>query len=110
MEHFLITLELMRGQLENVHNQLERMFLRRARLVPSSDPPISKEKPKVIESSPWRDGESRFIDIAVLFTCIDREKGIFAVEELTTLESICVSLKQSLEKIMNISTPFVEGE
>lgn len=113
-----IALEVIRGQLDNVHHVMEQLLLSRTGLldhvtfastVLKLPLPVKERSKKVKEKvrkdspkqHPWRLNETRTVLIPMSVTCVDISKRIFVVEELTQLGSIVLSLKNSCDVLMN---------
>lgn len=115
----IIVLEVVRGQLDNIHHVMEQLLLSRAGLLDhvtfagtilkpvlpvgrGQKKKAKKEKVhKDISPKPWRLNETRTVLIPMSITCVDVQKHLYAVEELTQLGSIVLSLKTSCDALMN---------
>ena len=112
----IIVLEIVRGQLDNAHHMTEQLLLSRVGLLNHitfadtaiKPPPVRGQKRKVKkekarkDASPksWRLHETRTILVPMSITCVDVQKQLFAVEELTQLGSIGLSLKNSCDVLI----------
>lgn len=105
----LVLLEIFSGQLKNMHNQLEQTLLRRMGLDPKAfnmnGDRIQRaqlpDKDKAV--SPWYNGEIRTMLVSVTVGCIKSPTNpglnVFYVEELTSLESMALSIQTSIEDL-----------
>lgn len=122
----IVVLEIVRGQLDNIHHMMEQLLLSRAGLldnvnyagtllkpVPSTGTGQKKKakKEKVHRDGspkPWRLNETRTVLIPMSITCVDVQKHVYAVEELTQLGSMVLSLKTSGDAIVSTREAIVE--
>ena len=111
----VVILEIVRGQIDNAHHTTEQLLLSRAGLLNHisfantviKPPPVKgrkrkvkKEKKDASSKSSWRLNETRTVLIPMSITCVDVQQQLFAVEELTQLGSIGLSLKNSCDVLI----------
>jgi hypothetical protein len=117
----LIAFEVVAGQVANAHNTVEQALLRRMGLVPYTIGAPQKTITRkhlpttngngngstgvVIAEPLWRKGEVRMIQVPVTVVCIDPKLHIYAIEELTALESLKHSLETILENLKEMARP-----
>lgn len=118
-------LEVIRGQIDNVHSMTEQLMLSRIGLLNDvtfartnitpkwrPTPKGKKKKERPVKNTPktWRLNETRAISIPMSVTCVDVQKQTFAIEELTQLASIALSLKNSCDVLIGSVTPPIPEE
>ncbi len=112
----IVVLEIVRGQVDNAHHMTEQLLLSRAGLLNHisfadtaiKPPPVRGQKRKVkkekvrkdASSKSWRLYETRTVLVPLSITCVDVQKQLFVVEELTQLGSIGLSLKTSCDVLI----------
>ena len=91
-DSLLVLMEMVQGQIKNIHHQLENTLLRKCKVLNGAGESVGA-------SGKWVNGERRTIRVSVTVTCISPQPNLrlFAIEELTGLESLAQSLKSSIE-------------